>query len=113
MNGLLFAAKVNIGTALANTVMGISIVFLMLLLISFIISLLKLVNKIGAKKPAETPAAAPVVDTDGDEEDDLELVAVITAAIYEYERAMGNDVAEGGLVVRSIRKINKSKWQNA
>ncbi|MBP5491082.1 MAG: OadG family protein [Lachnospiraceae bacterium] len=112
MNGLLFAAKVNIGTALANTVMGITIVFCMLLLISFIISLLKFVNKIGAKKPEPAPAA-PVVDTDGDGEDDLELVAVITAAIYEYERAMGNDVAEGGLVVRSIRKINKSKWQNA
>ena len=112
MNGLLFAAKVNIGTALANTVMGITIVFCMLLLISFIISLLKIVNKIGAKKPEPAPAA-PVVDTDGDGEDVLELVAVITAAIYEYERAMGNDVAEGGLVVRSIRKINKSKWQNA
>ena len=116
MRGLLFAFSLPAGDvlkrALENTVMGISIVFCMLLLICFIISLLKLVNKIGRKKPV-APATTPVVDTDGDGADDLELVAVITAAIYEYEKANGNDVEAGGLVVRSIRKVNKSKWQNA
>ena len=116
MRGLLFAFSLPAGDvlkrALENTVMGISIVFCMLLLICFIISLLKLVNKIGRKKPV-TPATTPVVDTDGDGVDDLELVAVITAAIYEYEKANGNDVEAGGLVVRSSRKVNKSKWQNA
>jgi sodium pump decarboxylase gamma subunit len=116
MRGLLFAFSLPSGDvlkrALENTVMGISIVFCMLLLICFIISLLKLVNKIGRKKPA-APVTTPVVDTDGDGVDDLELVAVITAAIYEYEKANGNDVEAGGLVVRSIRKVNKSKWQNA
>lgn len=115
MRGLLFAFSMPSGDvlkrALENTVMGIIIVFCMLLLISFIISLLKLVNKIGKKTVA--PATTPVVDTDGDGVDDLELVAVITAAIYEYEKANGNDVEAGGLVVRSIRKVNKSKWQNA
>lgn len=114
MNGLLFAVSSDVLVrALENTVMGISIVFCMLLLISFIISLLKLVNKIGAKKPEvkapEAPSAAPVEE----ETDDTELVAVITAAIYAYEQAMGNDVPADGLVVRSIRKVNKSKWQNA
>ena len=116
MRGLLFAFSLPAGDvlkrALENTVMGISIVFCMLLLICFIISLLKLVNKIGRKKPV-APATTPVVDTDGDGVDDLELVAVITAAIYGYEKANGNDVEAGGLVVRSIRKVNKSKWQNA
>ena len=114
MNGLLFAAVSGdtLVRALENTVMGISIVFCMLLLISFIISLLKLVNKLDKKKPAPAPAA-PVVDTAAEETDDTELVAVITAAIYAYEQAMGNDVPAGGLVVRSIRKVNKSKWQNA
>ena len=116
MRGLLFAFSLPAGNvlkrALENTVMGISIVFCMLLLICFIISLLKLVNKIGRKKTV-APATTPVVDTDGDGVDDLELVAVITAAIYEYEKANGNDVEAGGLVVRSIRKVNKSKWQNA
>ncbi len=115
MNGLLFAvASDTIIKALENTVMGISIVFCMLLLISFIISLLKLVNKFGVKKTPEKAPAAPAVDTtEAEETDDTELVAVITAAIYAYEQAMGNDVSADGLVVRSIRKVNKSKWQNA
>ena len=41
--------------------------------------------------------------------DDLELVAVISAAIAAYEGSGSTD----GFVVRSIRKANKSKWQNA
>ncbi|MBQ6660110.1 MAG: OadG family protein [Lachnospiraceae bacterium] len=118
MNGLLFAA--NFGRAIENTVMGISIVFCMLLLISFIISLLKHVDKFVAwfkglfhkTAPTSEPAKVEATPTE-DEADDTELVAVITAAIYAYEQAMGNDVPAGGLVVRSIRKTNKSKWQNA
>lgn len=118
MNGLLFAVSGDtLVKALENTVMGISIVFCMLLLISFIISLLKLVNKIGAKDKKDAPAAPAAtkaaVEETVDEADDTELVAVITAAIYAYEQAMGNDVPADGLVVRSIRKVNKSKWQNA
>jgi hypothetical protein len=50
----------------------------------------------------------------GNEEEELisdcELVAVITAAIYA---SMGDAVPAGGLVVRSIRKSNASKWKNA
>ena len=41
--------------------------------------------------------------------DDTELVAVIAAAIAAYEGSGSTD----GFVVRSIRKSNKSKWQNA
>ncbi len=41
---------------------------------------------------------------------DCELVAVITAALYA---SLGDAVPEGGLVVRSIRKTNSSKWKNA
>ena len=120
MRGLLFAFSLPAGDvlkrALENTVMGISIVFCMLLLICFIISLLKLVNRRRIMRIWENMYVFrlfSVVDTDGDGVDDLELVAVITAAIYEYEKANGNDVEAGGLVVRSIRKVNKSKWQNA
>ena len=105
-----------------NTIIGITVVFLALLFISFIISLFKYINKfeqmLANKKagknqapapvPAATPApvAAPVAETD-----DLELIAVITAAIHAYEEAQGNTVA-GDLVVRSIKKRN-SRWQNA
>ncbi len=121
MNGLLFAVSSDtLVRALENTVMGISIVFCMLLLISFIISLLKHADKFVAwfkglfrKTPAPVNEPAKVEAAEPDEEDDTELVAVITAAIYAYEQAMGNDVPADGLVVRSIRKVNKSKWQNA
>lgn len=114
MNGLLFAVESDkLVEALLNTVMGITIVFGMLLLICFIISLLKLVNKIGVKKPEAAPEAPKATAPVEEEADDTELVAVITAAIYAYEQAMGNDISADGLVVRSIRKVNKSKWQNA
>jgi sodium pump decarboxylase gamma subunit len=105
-----------------NTIIGITVVFFALLFISFIISLFKYINKFEqmlanrkanknaapASVPAATPApvAAPVEETD-----DLELIAVITAAIHAYEEAQGN-VVEGDLVVRSIKKRN-NRWQNA
>ena len=83
--------------ALLNTVMGICIVFLVLLLIAWIISLFKYINKFEKEELS----------------DDLELVAVITAAIHAYEEAQGNDVPADGLVIRSIRRANRAGWQNA
>ena len=111
--------------ALLNTVMSIAIVFAALILIAWIISLFKYINKfeqkLAAKKaaknaPAEVTAApAPAIEMVEEEElsDDLELVAVITAAIHAYEEAQGNDIPADAQVVRSIRKVNKNKWQNA
>ena len=40
--------------------------------------------------------------------DDLELVAVITAAI-----AAAEETSTDGLVVRSIRRVGTSKWKRA
>lgn len=108
--------------ALLNTVMGICIVFLVLILIAWIISLFKYINKFekerAAKEAAAVPAPVvkePVPEIAEEEElsDDLELVAVITAAIHAYEEAQGNDVPADGLVIRSIRKANRASWQNA
>jgi len=107
--------------AAVNTVIGISVVFLALLFISFVISLFKYINKFeqklankkagkAAPAPQPAPAPAPVVEA-APETDDLELIAVITAAIHAYEEAQGNSVI-GDLVVRSIKKRN-SRWQNA
>lgn len=97
-----------------NTALGIGIVFLMLVLISTIISLLKLANRPANPAPAkQKPVSAPVAPAAEEETDDLELVAVIAAAICAYEQAQGNAVSPDSLVVRSIRKVNKSKWQNA
>ncbi|MBP3568553.1 MAG: OadG family protein [Lachnospiraceae bacterium] len=108
--------------ATVNTIIGITVVFLALLFISFVISLFKYINKFEQKlaekkagkapapKAEPAPAPAPVTEA-APEMDDLELIAVITAAIHAYEEAQGN-VVEGDLVVRSIKKRN-SRWQNA
>lgn len=102
--------------AVMNTVIGMGTVFAVLILISLIISCFTLISKTEAKrqKKTETPAPAddPVVEQIAAKEelsDDTELVAVIAAAIAAYEGAASTD----GFVVRSIRKSNKSKWQNA
>ena len=108
--------------AKVNNIIGINVVFLALLFISFVISLFKYINKFEQKladkkagkapapKAEPTQAPAPVVEA-APETDDLELIAVITAAIHAYEEAQGN-VVEGDLVVRSIKKRN-NRWQNA
>lgn len=97
-----------------NTLMGIGIVFLTLLFLSFIISRFTLVSGLGQKK-AETKTAPPVVQAAAPEaaeeeelSDDGELVAVIAAAIAASENT-GTD----GFVVRSIKKANRKKWLNA
>ena len=90
----------------ANTVIGMGTVFIVLIFISFIISLLKYVNNIGAKKE-EKPAGGVenaisqivTAEEESDETDDLELVAVITAAI-----AASEGTSSDGLVVRSIKR---------
>lgn len=100
--------------ALMNTLIGMGTVFAVLILISLIISCFTLISKFENKQKKEepAPAAAPVVQQIAAKEelsDDTELVAVIAAAIAAYEGAASTD----GFVVRSIRKSNKSKWQNA
>ena len=86
-------------------------VFAVLILISLIISLFGYIPKlVGSKKKvpekAQTEAADKVVAQIVENEelnDDLELVAVISAAIAAYEGSGSTD----GFVVRSIRKAYK------
>ncbi len=106
--------------AAMNTLIGMGTVFIVLILISLIISSFGLISKVEEKKKKkaaaatvkETVQADPVVTQIAEKEelsDDTELVAVIAAAIAAYEGSASTD----GFVVRSIRKSNKSKWQNA
>lgn len=103
--------------ALVNTLIGMGTVFVVLLFIAFIIALMPVVvNAItgaGKKKAEEVSAtvkeAAPIaVPSEEVEEeiDDLELVAVIVAAI-----AASEGVSPDGFVVRSVRKSNQNKWK--
>ena len=100
-----------------NTLMGMGVVFVVLILISFVISGFSLINKAEArlkkkdKQPAATPPKAPPaaqpVAAEDDVTDDTELAAVIAAAIAAYE-----GTAAEGIVVRSIRKVNSQKtWK--
>lgn len=104
-----------------NTVICLAVVFTVLIFISFLISLFKYIPKLEAalsKKDKKTELAEnAVVNTvsqievkEEEEElsDDLELVAVITAAI-----AASAGTSTDGFVVRSIRRSNHSKWAKA
>lgn len=113
-----YSLAANMQRAGMNTLMGIGIVFLMLLFLSFVIGLFKYIEKfqnVGKKKAAEeapkaeeapAPAIAQCEAADEDFADDLELVAVISAAIAAYENTSGDS-----FVVRSIKKSNK--WHRA
>ena len=98
--------------AALNTILGMGTVFIILIFISFLISLFKYIsvfeNKLKSKKNTE-----PVVNiiennmtqnTENNEslEDDLELVAVITAAIAEFSNTDASN-----LIVRSIKRVKR------
>ena len=94
-----------------NTLLGMGTVFVVLILISLIISLFGYIPKLldsnkKAPEKAETEVKDNVVAQIVENEelnDDLELVAVISAAIAAYEGSGSTD----GFVVRSIRKAYK------
>lgn len=101
-------------TAALNTVIGMGTVFVVLIIIIGVISLFKFIpalqDRLAKKKAEEAQAesgetALETVSAQEDAEltDDLELVAVIAAAIAASEGAASAD----GFVVRSIRKANR------
>ncbi len=108
----------NMQKAALNTLLGMGTVFVVLILISVIISCFGIIPKLQAKlskKSADAGAKSGAVDQtiaqiiEKEElSDDLELVAVISAAIAASEGASSTD----GFVVRSIRRAG-NKWQRA
>ena len=104
-----YPLSVNLQRAGLNTVMGLATVFVMLIFLSFVISLFKYIPKLVEGKKKEESAPAPVVaapvEAPVQASDDSELIAVIAAAIAASEGTSTDD-----FVVRSIRKINRKKW---
>lgn len=97
-----------------NTVMGMGTVFIILIFIAFIISRFKYISRLeawirnrGEKEEAITVQnhAEAVVVEEEDKTDDLELVAVITAAL-----AASLETSPDKLIVRSIRRKNTNRW---
>ena len=102
------------GAAVSNTIMGVSIVFFVLVSLSFLIYLFRFISviedKLTKKKIQESVKEEKIQETLPAEEetnlvDDLELIAVITAA---------NAASEGGdpgqYIVRSIKKVHRNQW---
>ena len=96
-----------------NTLMGVGTVFVMLILLSLLISLFRFIPNPEAKKAAEAKAAkeaqaaviaAAPVQAEENLADDGELVAVIAAAI-----AAAEGTTTDGFVVRSIRKGKRNR----
>jgi sodium pump decarboxylase gamma subunit len=96
--------------AALNTLMGMGTVFAVLILIAVLIYCFTFIPKIQAAfskkdkkvESAADNAVAQIVENEAvQEEDDLELIAVIAAAIAASEGATSTD----GYVVRSIRRI--------
>jgi len=91
--------------AAMNTAMGMGTVFVMLIVICLIISCFKLINKAQSKADSKKSAVAPaavavaVPAPEAPQTDDLELVAVIAAAIAAATGSSTDD-----FVVRSIKR---------
>jgi len=98
-----------------NTLLGMGTVFVVLIFISFIISLFKYIPAIQEKfskkakaeskpeAPKEAPKEAPVPVKAA--ADDSELAAVISAAI-----AAAEGTSTDGFIVRSIKRRKSNKW---
>lgn len=107
----------HIGTAFANTMMGMGTVFVMLIFISLLISLFQYIPKLEEKIKNIGKKPEPVVKTEEPKaveqetqtqaaapQEDEQLVAVITAAIMaSYGRGA---VSADKLVVRSIHRVD-------
>lgn len=97
-----------------NTLIGMGTTFIILIFISLLISTFSFLPKLfaGKEKKAELPVEEkkpePVVEMEEELTDDLELIAVITAAI-----AAAEGTSTDGVVIRSIKRANNAKWKRA
>lgn len=108
----MFGEHLTVGEATLVAVFSITVVFLVLLLISYLIKLVAMIvnnmNKPKAAPAAAAPAkSAPVAEAPAPKaEDNSALVAAITAAVACY---LGKE--PGSFVVKSITPLNtESDW---
>ena len=93
-----------------NTLMGMGTVFMVLILISLLISSFSLISSFQKKKDKKAQNSVAAADKAIEQiiekeelNDNLELAAVIAAAVAAYEGAASSD----GYVVRSIKRRNR------
>ena len=109
-----YSLKEILGKAGLNTLLGMGVVFSVLIALAFIISGMKYIpsfmekfkeDSTGPVQETVVAEEAVVVPTNVNLTDDLELVAVITAAIAAQ---MGS--SSDGFVVRSIKRRPSNRW---
>ena len=108
-------------SVLSNSGLPVIITGAAIIILAMIISRLRSNRKSGQEETSDEDGSGTVValetcSQEGEEEDlsdDSELAAVIAAAIYAYEEGSGTPVPADGLIVRSMRRVNKSRWRNA
>lgn len=101
--------------AALNTLIGMGTTFIILIFISLLISTFSFIPKLFGNKKADKTVAVeaktaelPVETATEDLTDDLELVAVISAAI-----AAAEGTSADGVVIRSIKRADNAKWKRA
>lgn len=113
MNGKMSLAEaLNVG--LSTTVIGLVIVFLVLIILMLVVMAMKYIfaknpEKSGKTAP-ETIAVIPSVKADEYEENEEELIAILTAAV-----AASLNTSTYNLRIKSYRRIasNSNPWQKA
>jgi len=104
--------------ALMNTILVMGTVLAVLIFIAILVYLIKFIPAITKQNKSNETTFLPVIQANTisaiykEEElvNDSELVAVITAAIMA---SMGVDAPVDGLFVKSIKRANVKRWQNA
>ena len=103
------AVTLNYGMFLQNTFDFLIIAFVIFLMVKGLNTLMKKKKETPAPAPvsaAPAPAVVPAAEEEKVLTDDLELVAVIAAAI-----AASENTSPDSFVVRSIRKSKKNNWR--
>ena len=113
----------NLDMVFATVVTGLIVVFCILVILVVLLSVMGLImKKVNNKKKKEAPApapaaavpvkaAAPEPEVIEEEEDDGELIAVISAAVAAYGEAEGKQYRVIG--VRKKEKALRSGWSSA
>ena len=111
---VIYSMSEKIQQAALNTLLGMGTTFAVLILLALVIALFGKIVGGASKKPAKSKApvksapaapvaAAPAAAAEEELADDMELVAVIAAAVAAFEGKQSTD----GFVVRSIRKARR------
>lgn len=131
MNFLILASRIE--TSLLNTVLGMTTVFVVLIIITLLISLLGFIPKLKKGSVDQNKIEQGESQNLGNRLDSLnqevkansnrnwnvsnenllnnqELIAVITAAIMEY---LGDDAPSDGLIIRNIKRANVNSWKKS